>query len=437
MERRNFFRLTGLGAASVLTAPHTLGATNVQLDRVHDAISPPPPERAASDEAFWHRIRAFYTPPADYIDLDQANTASTAKPVFDAFVERARWLSHAPAERFSIMWNKELDAVTRPELAAYLGAKPQQLAFMANATTALNTVLNGFPLARSDEILVTDHEYPDMVETVLQRGRREGVVMRVVKVPAATDDPRVLVTRVAEAITPRTKLLLISHVSAWSGEILPVAEVTAVARSHGVAVLVDAAQSVGTLDVDFDAIGCDFLAASLHKGLGAPVPTGVLVMRGEHVGSVWPLFPPSWDTTKHPMDLYEWAGTFNMAALASVSDALAFQRSLGAEQKRSRLRYLGGYWQDRLRDVDGVQLLSPRDPARWAGAAALQIDNIPSKALAKHLRQRRGVLVQDKAGRHSPFKNAIRVAPSPYTTPKELDRFVAAIREIAKTGSLA
>lgn len=227
---------------------------------------------------------------------------------------------------------------------------------------------------------------------------------------------------------------MISHVSAWSGEVLPVAEVTKAARERGVAVLVDAAQSVGMLDVNFEAIGCDFLATSLHKWLGGPIATGVLVMKPEHVGKVWPLHPPSWDTSQYPMDLYEWSGSINMAANASIGEALAFQKMLGAERKLARMRYLGNYWQDGLRKIPGVKILTPIQPDRSFGVASFATDGIPSAQLARYLRTEKRVLVQDKAGRHSPFKNAVRVSPGPYTTLSELDRFIAAVKDVAATG---
>jgi isopenicillin-N epimerase len=422
MERREFL---GMSAAASIAAAAEVSGTPLQTSTGGD------------DEAFWAGIRREYDPPLDYADLDQANTAPTARRVFDAYVERARRLSRAPAERFGAMWKTELDAVARPALAAFLGAAPGRVAFTSNATAALNTVLHGFPLQRGDEVIVTHHEYPDMVETLLQRARREGIELRVIRVPGASEDPLALVARIKDAIGPRTRLLLVSHVSAWSGAVLPVREVIAVARERGVAVLVDAAQSVGIVDVRFEDMGCDFLAASLHKGLGAPLPTGVLLMRAEHVGRVAPLHPPSWDTTQHPMDLYEWAGTFDVAALSTVKEALDFQLSIGIERKRARLMKLGAYWQDALANVRGVRLLTARDPRRWCGPAAFAIEAIPSKALARHLRQHHRVSVQDKAGRHSPFDNAIRVSPGAHSTFAELDRLVAAVREIARRGRLA
>lgn len=436
MERRDFLQLSTVGVACALagsarctTGPMRSGAAPAGEATMRDPSTLDTLAPAPTDDAFWHTVRGHYAPPPGYLDLDHANTAPTARPVFDAFVERARRLSAAPAEGFGTMWKDELEAVARPALAAYLGTQPRQLAFVANTTTALNTVLHGFAMRAGDEILVTDHEYPDMVETVLQRSQRDGLVVRTLRVPAVDEDRLALVERVVQAITPRTRLLLISHVSAWSGEVLPVAEVTAAARARGVAVLVDAAQSVGILDVDFAALGCDFLGASLHKGLGAPLPTGVLVMRPERMRDVAPLHPPSWLDPKYPMDQYEWSGTFNMAGLATATDALAFQRALGAERKRARLRRLGDYWQDRLQALPGVTVLTPRDPGRSFGPAAFAVDGLPSKALARQLRERHAILVQDKAGRHSPFANAIRVSPGAHATLEELDRLVAAVGE--------
>lgn len=431
MERRDFLRLASAGAAAAMTGAAGCVANSrhrVTLDEFESQAA-----LAGSDDEFWQGVRASYSRPTDHLDLDHASSSPTPMTVFDAFVARAQRLSEAPAERLTKMWS-ELDEVTRPAVASYLGAEPANVIFTQNTTTALNTVLHGFPLQSGDEILITDHEYPDMVETVLQRARREGVVVRKVRVSSADEERLALVTRVNEGITPRTKLLLISHVSAWSGEVLPVKEVTAAARQRGVAVVVDAAQSAGIIEVNFDAIGCDFLATSFHKGIGAPLPTGVLIMRPEHFGKVWPLHPPSWDTTKYPTDRYEWSGTFNIAGLVTVGDALRFQRAIGDERKGRRLRMLSAYWQDRIRHLPGAVMLTPRDPERWCGPAAFALETIGSNELAKFLRSKHNILVQSKAGRHSPFPNAIRVSPGPHAELEELDRFVEAVRAAARDG---
>ncbi len=159
--------------------------------------------------------------------------------------------------------------------------------------------------------------------------------------------------------------------------------------------------------------------------------TGALLMRTQHIGKVWALHPPSWDTTKHPMDLYEWSGTFNVAAYRSTSDAIKFQRLLGLARKRARIRLLGDYWQKRLADVRGVSVLTPRDGARSFGVASMMFDNIPSDKAVHELRGK-GFVLQDKSGRHSPYRNAIRVSPGVYASTSELDRFVTAVRQLAQ-----
>ncbi|MEP6787932.1 MAG: aminotransferase class V-fold PLP-dependent enzyme [Acidobacteriota bacterium] len=432
MERREFFRRSG-GIAAVGMLGQLIPGASVALVNVVSEVSHIYPLEIAQDEAFWRKIRSLYVPPTDLIDLDHANVSPTSTPVFEAFAKRARRLSHAPAERFGEMLEFTGKDI-RKNLASLLGTQEDRFAMTPNSTYGLNTVLHGFPLVAGDEILVTNHEYPDMIETIMQRTRREGIVIRSVSVPTAGEDRLALVTRIKQAITPRTKLLLISHVSAWSGEILPVAEVTKAAREQGVAVLVDAAQSVGMLDVNFDQIGCDFLATSLHKWLGGPLTAGVLVMRKEHVGKVWPLHPPSWDTSQYPMDLYEWSGSINMAANASIGEAITFQQMLGSARKLSRMRYLGTHWQHKVSGDSRIEILTPPETDRSFGVASFAVKDMPSAALVRYLRKEKGILVQDKSGRYSPFANAIRVSAGPYTTPKELDGFVAALKSIVKGG---
>lgn len=401
--------------------PALLTGCSARLERLPD------PNGTADDEAFWREVRALYEPPDDRTGLDQANIGPTPLPVFDAYVERARFLSRAPARRQNELWEGDLDKQARPALARFLGTEPSKLAFTDSATVGLNTILHGFPLETGDEVLVTDHEYPDMIETIEQRARRYGIVKRVVPVPRPDEDRMLLAERVEQSIGPRTRLLLISHVSAWSGEILPVKEVTEVARARGVAVLVDAAQSLGVLEVDFEEIGCDFLAASLHKWLGAPVASGVLVMRPEHVGQVMPLHPPSWNVDEYPMDRYEWSGTFNMAARASVYEALEVLTWMGLERRRARLLKLGRLWMEAVRAVPGAKLWTPLDPDRFFGVGSFALEGETSAALAERLWKEHRIVVQDKSGRHSPFANAVRVAPNVFTTPTELEQFVSAL----------
>jgi len=430
MDRRAFFRNTGLGvAAGAASTLFPLEPAVAALPRP----SLPSGAAAADDEAYWAQLRVLYEPPSDYIDFDQANTGATPLPVFDAYVRRARFLSRAPAERFESMWAEDFEKDAKPAVASFLGAAPTQVALVGSATAALNTVLHGFPMQAGDEILVTDHEYPDMIETILQRARRYGIVMKTVRVPAPTEDGSELVRRVEQAITAKTKLLLISTVSAWNAEVLPVKAVTAAARARGVAVLVDAAQSVGILDTDFADLGCDFLGASLHKAIGAPIASGVLLMRAEQIGRVEPLHPPSWDAQpEYPMDRYEWSGAFQLAALATAGDAVRFQQGIGVSRKRARLQHLADRWQRRIAGAPRIRLLTPRSADRRFGTAAVAVDGLSSRALHERLRKDFGIVTQAKNGRHSPYREALRISPAAHARLEEVDRLADALLQIAE-----
>lgn len=431
LARRSFLRLGASAGAALLASP-------VALAHALAAESPAPPQlpalspaRAATSESFWRQVRALYSPDANVIDFDNGNSGSAPVAVIEAYLRRARLLCAASNVHYPRLSSDE-SIYTRT--AALLHTTIDELAMLPNATTGLDTILRGFPLERGDEIIVTNHEYPDMVETLTRRAKREGLVVRTIAVPAIGEDPLELVTRLRAAVTSRTKLLLVSHVSAWNSEILPVAELCAEARVRGVATLVDAAQSVGYLDVDFAAWGCDFLAMSMHKGLGAPLATGVLVVRKDWIGNVEPLHPPTFDTSKYPVDQYSWIGTTNVAAHATLPDAIVAQERIGFARKRARLMHLATYWHELARDIKGFRLLTPGTAERSFGFSAFALDHVPSKVVAERMKREFGILVQDKASRpYRPYDNAVRVSPQPFASLGEMRRFVTALRTIAQS----
>ena len=430
MHRRTFLHLGGAASAALVSSPVALASV---LAAESPSSAPLPPwsaQRAATSEWFWRQVRALHAPDPTFIDLDIGNSGSAPTAVIDAYLRRARLLCAASNVYYPRL-NGEDAIYTRT--AALLHTAAEELAMVPNATTGLNTILHGFPLGSGDEVIVTNHEYPDMVETLHRRARREGLMVRTIAVPGMEEDRLALVSRLRAAITSRTKLLLISHVSAWNSEILPVAELCAEARAHGVAVLVDAAQSVGYMDVNFAGWGCDFLAMSMHKGIGAPLATGVLVIRKDWFGKVEPLHPPTWDFSKYPADQYGWTGTANVAAQATLPDAIAAQERIGVARKRARLTHLASAWHAAARDIKGFRILTPMTSERSFGFCAFAIDHVPSKIVAERLQREFRIIVQNKAARpYRPYDNAVRVSPQPFTTMAEMQRFVSALRTIAR-----
>lgn len=430
MQRRAFLQWSGTAASGAVGALALPPSVRAALTEPLEVELPTPSVDVARDEAYWARVRKLYDVDPSMLDLDHGNSGLTPRRVLERYLRDARLLNSAPNVHYPRL---AADDRMYEAINGFLGVRaPDDVALVPNATQALNTVLRGFPLDRGDEVLVSDHEYPDMVATLHARARREGIVVRTVQVPAREADGAGFVRALEAAVTARTKLALLSHVSAWNGEVLPIAEACAALRTRGVATCIDAAQSVGFLDLDFDALGCDFLALSWHKGTCAPIATGALAMRGRWIGVVEPLHPPTWDVGKYPIEQYAWTGTANLAGYAAVPTAIGVQRQIGIANKRARLRYLADHWQSRLARIPRVRLLTPSSPERSMGFAAFAIDGMPSKAVADRLRERHRVNVQSKAERpYKPFPEAVRVTPQPYTTLRELDRFLESVISLA------
>jgi selenocysteine lyase/cysteine desulfurase len=431
MQRRVFLKSSGLMASGALGALALPGSIRAALSEPIDVGLPVTASDVATDEAYWAGVRKLYDVDPSMLDFDHGNSGQTPRSVLERYLRDARLLNSAPNLHYPRLMS---DNGMYEAINSFLGVQaPDDVALVPNATQALNTVLRGFPLDRGDEVLVSNHEYPDMVATLHARARREGIVVRTVDVPSRDADSATFVRALEDAVTPRTKLALISHVSAWNGEVLPIADACAALRARNVATCVDAAQSAGFLDVNFGALGCDFLALSWHKGMGAPIATGALAMRQRWIGVVEPLHPPTWDFSKYPIEQYAWTGTANLAAYAAIPTAISVQRQIGIANKQERLRYLADYWQSRLAPLPRIQLLTPTSPARSMGFAAFAVEGMPSKTVAARLREQHRVNVQSKAERpYKPFPEAVRVTPQPYTTLRELDRFVGAVRSLAR-----
>jgi selenocysteine lyase/cysteine desulfurase len=210
---------------------------------------------------------------------------------------------------------------------------------------------------------------------------------------------------------------------------MPVAKIAAMARRHGVDVMVDAAHSFAQIDYQLPDLGADFVAVNLHKWLGAPLGVGMVYIRQSRIADIAPLFGDTRTAVDSILKLAN-VGTVPPAPILNIVDALDFHRSIGSRNKEERLRYLGQYWMTRVRALPGVEVLSPSDPARCCAIANFRIQGVPSSQVAQRLMAEykvftvlRGVEVDGADG--------VRVTPHLYTRPQDLDTLVAGIRQIS------
>lgn len=317
--------------------------------------------------------------------------------------------------------------IVRSALADAMAVPPTEIALVRNATEALDNVLLGLPLRAGDEIVCSIHDYYAMLDALEQRRARDGVVLRMVKPPVPAPSLDALEALYAAAIGPRTRLVLLTHPSNLTGQLLPVRRIADRAHAAGAEVVVDGAQSLGLLPDPVRSLGCDYYGASCHKWLGTPVGLGVLWMRPEHTGKVWPLIPPMPSETG--IARFEWIGTAPEYINPAALPALALHTSLGAERKADRLRYLAAYLRPRITSaLPDARFYTTSGPEMSCNLTTVEFPGVDSAALQRALRERHGILVQAMTGiRSAPEIRRIRVSPNVYSTPAELDRFVPAL----------
>jgi selenocysteine lyase/cysteine desulfurase len=385
----------------------------------------------ARDEGFWFAVQQAFSVDRSLINLNSGGVCPSPRVVTEA-VARYTWQQEeAPVYT---MWQilEPRSETVRAGLADLFGCDPEEIAITRNASESLEILLLGLPLERGDEILTSTQDYPRMQTTLDQRARREGIVVRRVALPIAPADPAALVAAFAAAITPKTRLILVSHVINITGQIVPVGELCRLGRQRGIEVVVDGAHSFAQFEFSRDQLDCDYFGTSLHKWLLAPKGTGMLYVRRDKIARVWPLFaaPPELD---HDIRKFEEIGTHPASVRVATGEALAFHHGVGGARKEARLRYLKDYWARRLEGVPRVRFHSSFDPRQSCALFNVGLEGIDAAALAEHLWRRHRILV---AAISHPECPGIRVTPNLYTTLEELDTLVEALRGIASRGAL-
>jgi isopenicillin-N epimerase len=384
----------------------------------------------ATDETYWSGIRRAFDVDPKLIYLNSAGCSPTPRHVLDGMIRDLRYGNEAPVE---YMWRtlEPRIEVVRRELAAEFGCSPDELAVTRNASEANEIAILGLDLHAGDEVVVTTHNYDRMLTAWEQRAQRDGiVVVRVaLEMPPASDAD--VVERIRAAITARTRAIELPQLTNWTGQPLPVADVVALARGHGVDVLVDGAQAFAHTPTSRDALGCDYYGASLHKWLLAPVGTGFLYVRRERLEGLWPLMPAA-ASMRTDVRKFEEIGTHPAANHNAILAALAFHRGIGGQRKLARLRTLRDRWARALMaESDQVHVPTPLDDPRSGALAMLTVDGLDPVRLHDWLWTRHRIIT-------SPTTfggvSGLRVTPNVFTTLAEIDAFTEAVRYALRHG---
>jgi selenocysteine lyase/cysteine desulfurase len=289
-------------------------------------------------------------------------------------------------------------------------------------------VIAGIDWQAGDEAVMAMQDYGAMLDMFALQARRHGIVNKAVSLPMNPQSDDEIVRLYAEAITPKTRLLMISHLVNITGQILPVTKLCDMAHARGVEVMVDGAHAFAHLEFAIPDLHCDYYGASLHKWLGCPLGAGLLHVRRDHIARLWPIYGdagvPDDDIRK-----LNHTGTHPVHTDLAIQDAIAFHQGIGIQRKEARLRYLQNYWTNQVRGVPNVILNTPEDPRRSCAIANVGVAGIKPGDLSKTLLEKYRIwtVAIDGAGVHG-----ARITPHLFTSTAELDALVAALKELAR-----
>jgi selenocysteine lyase/cysteine desulfurase len=384
------------------------------------------PEEAASDERLWHVVQAAFEVDRNIVNLNNGGVSPSPRLVQDALRRDLARGNEAPAYAMWSVLEPEVEIV-RARLAALFGCDAEEVAITRNACESLETVLFGFDLKPGDEVVTTNQDYPRTLAALRQRERREGIVVRTISFPVPPPSLEDLLARFRAAITPRTRVLLVSHMTYLTGQIFPVAEICRMGREAGIEVVVDGAHALAQLPFRRDDLDCDYYGATLHKWVMAPHGTGFLYVRRAKIAGLWPLMAATSEIAADDIRKFEQIGTHPAAVHNAAREALAFHEVLGTARKSARLRYLRDRWARRLARHPRVRLLTDLSPEMSCGLGTFAIEGMAPSALAEALWDRARIFVV--AFLHEEF-TGIRVTPSFYTRVEDVDAFAEEVERI-------
>ncbi|NIQ83611.1 MAG: aminotransferase class V-fold PLP-dependent enzyme [Acidobacteria bacterium] len=383
----------------------------------------------ARDETFWFEVQQAFTVDRTLINLNNGGVSPSPAFVQEAMKRHLDYSNTAPTYAMWQVLEPQREGV-RQRLARNFGCDPEEIALTRNASESLQICQLGIDLKRGDEVLTTTQDYPRMITTFKQRERREGIVLRQFKIPIPAEDSAEIVRLFEENITDRTRVILMSHMINITGQILPVRDVVHMARRRSIPVIVDGAHTFAHFPFTHADLDCDYYGTSLHKWLFAPHGTGLLYVRRDKIRDLWPLMAAA-EEQSDDIRKFEEIGTHPAAGYLAIGEALTFHEGLGAERKAARLRYLRDYWAKRLLENDRVRLHTSFKPEFSCGIATVQVEGVDTKALNQHLWDKHRIITVGIV--HDEFEG-LRVSPSVYTSPHELDRFCDVMEAVARDG---
>ncbi len=318
----------------------------------------------------------------------------------------------------------------RSSMARLVNADVEEIALTDNTGEGLNIISFGINWHEGDEVITTNHEHISLLAPLYQLRDRYGIVIRFADIGPSAELP--VLKAIADLVTPRTRLISISHVTWTTGAVLNISEVAYMGREWGIPVLIDGAQSAGAIPIDVKALGVDFYAIPMQKWLCGPDGTGALYVRKNMLKLVSPTYVGYW-SIKHEEGL-EWellesaqrfeVGGRQTAAIAGQAAVLNWlEQTVGHQWLFERIVSLSAYAYKALREVPGLTILTPR-PGE-SGLVSFKLEGRDDAEIVTYLRDKYNMYI-----RNIPTTKSLRISTGFYNTEEEIDKLIIALKEM-------
>jgi isopenicillin-N epimerase len=424
LNRRNFLRssaaTSALASFAAQIPTRAFAAPATMMNR--------PVEEIARDEDFWAEIRNEFTVDRSVLNLNNGHSSPAPRTVQEAM---RRYLDYSNMGTYHTMIQQLEKGIetARRMVAEAAGCDPEELAITRNASESLEIAQLGVNLNRGDEVLTTNQDYGRMLTTFDQRARREGIVVKQISFPVPVQSMDDLYDRFEKAITPKTKVILVSHITNRTGQIFPVRRIADMAHARGITVIVDGAHAFNQFPYKISDLNCDFYGVSLHKWTFAPIGTGFLYVRKSKIKDTWPLMAAG-ERRDDDIRKFEEIGTHPAANHNAICEAIVFNQNIGIDRKVARLRYLRDAWANRLAKDSRVKILHNPAPGMSAGIGMFGLEGADIRKLHTALQEKHAIYTA--LSPHAEYIG-IRVTPSVYTTLSDIDFFVGAVEKELKS----
>ena len=390
-----------------------------------------------NEDAYWAELRKQFLIPFDVVYLNNGTVGSSPMPVVRGIVDGLYELEKMVSENPEIypLWGypheNSIHAAFRADLAQFVGATADEIAIVRNATEANNYIAHGLEMKPGDEVLISDQEHPGGEQPWNVRAKRYGIVVKKFEIPKPPKDKNEILNRINDAITPRTRIIFVSHITTDTGVVLPAREICALARQKGILSALDGAHVPGMMRLNLRDLGCDMYTSSPHKWLFAPKGSGFLYLRDEVQPRVWnTIVTEGWDDASAKAARFMNIGTSNVAMLWGFKAAIKLANDIGMDRIEKRHRQMADYIHAEMMKRGAQSWTSP-DPEMRCAIVTVNVPPVDRMELENWMWKTHKIRM--RGGQPS----KLRLSTPYYLSKADLDRFLAAFDEFRKMKGLA